>query len=68
MINKSESKSTGTKISNLERKLKEVNIVFLATVKKLEKLHLEKMKLIKQYREAGQAEEINKIRRSLKNL
>ena len=68
MINSSGKPSVSRKISRLDRKLKEIDIIFSATVKKLEKLHQEKMKLIKQYRETSRTEEINKIRTSLKNL
>ncbi len=48
--------------------LQEIDLIFSATVKKLEQLHAKKIKLIKYYRENGREAEIEKIRQSLKNI
>jgi len=51
----------------LDKALKEIDKVFSDTVKKLEKLHQQKMKLIKEYQELNRQTEIEKIRQSIKN-
>ncbi|MEI6529518.1 MAG: hypothetical protein WCN88_03925 [Candidatus Falkowbacteria bacterium] len=52
----------------IDRAMREIDIIFSATVKKLEKLHQKKIMLIKYYRESGRQEEIEKIRQSLKSI
>jgi|GEM_PF-1756329 len=54
--------------ASLDKALREIDLIFSATVRKLKKLHLKKMELIKYYREAGRQKEIEKIRKSLKNI
>ncbi len=54
--------------ASLDKALREIDLIFSATVKKLKKLHFKKMELIKYYRETGQQKEIEKIRKSLKNI
>jgi hypothetical protein len=56
------------KNASLDKALREIDLIFSATVKKLGKLHLKKMELIKYYRETGRQKEIEKIRKSLKNI
>lgn len=68
MINNKSLKDAATKQAELAQMLKEIDIIFSATVKKLNKLHLEKMQLLKKYQEIGREEEIGKIRKSLKNI
>ncbi len=68
MLNNKKQNRTNFQDVKIVRALKEIDIIFSATVKKLEKLHLKKMKLIKYYREAGRQAEIEKIRQSLKNI
>ena len=51
----------------LDKALKEIDKVVSDTVKKLEKLHQQKMKLIKDYQESNRQTEIEKIRKSIKN-
>ncbi len=68
MTNNESPKDLAAKQLKLVQMLKEIDIVFSATVKKLNKLHSEKMRLLKKYQEAGREEEISKIRKSLKNI
>jgi len=63
MINNKKNKS-----DDFAKALREIDSIFQATVKELEKLHAKKMKLISDYREANRQEEIKKIRQSLKNI
>lgn len=56
------------KNASFAKALKEIDLIFSVTVKKLEKLHLKKMKLISYYRETGRQKEIENIRKSLKNI
>jgi len=48
--------------------LREIDLIFSTTVKKLDYLHKQKVKLIKYYRERGREKEIEQIRQSLKNI
>jgi hypothetical protein len=62
------AKNKEAKNSSIARALQEIDIIFSLTVKRLEKLHQKKMKLIKYYQEADREDEIERIRKSLKNI
>jgi len=53
---------------SLDLALREIDLIFSTTVKKLEYLHKQKIKLIKYYQESGRQKEIEQIRKSLKNI
>ncbi len=61
-------KTQNKKNVSLSRALQEIDIIYSVTVRKLEKLHQQKMKLIKYYGETGRQAEITKIRKSLKDI
>lgn len=46
----------------------EIDLILSSTIKKLDTLHKQKMKLIKYYGESGRQAEIEKIRQSLKSI
>lgn len=52
----------------LKKALKEIDKIYSDTVKKLENLHQKKMKLIKYYHEQENDEQIESVRKSLKNV
>ncbi len=53
---------------SLKQTLQEIDIIYYLTVRKLEKLHQQKIKIIKYYAELGHQAEIDKIRKSLKEI
>lgn len=55
------------KQKSLKQALREIDKIFVETVNKLENLHQQKMALIKKYQESSRENEIEKIRKSLKN-
>ena len=56
------------KIIKINQAMLEIELILSSTIKKLDKLHKQKMKLIKYYGESGRQAEIEKIRQSLKSI